>query len=210
MKISLFVSALIGFIFGLLIMLLLPNSMLFSGKVTATLFSIANAPRQTIHAQIVSFSPDIYWESRVATIPAILTSKIALSQGEEIDTGSGSAILSLSPVGIISLAKNTTLDFIQLLPLNIVLSQSKGSVSYDNSNNGQLGVVVGNLLVQVISGKCSVTVDSKKNTITISVASGNVLAAYNDTNYSSHVQTLAAKQIYIFDNTAQTGVLKKI
>lgn len=210
MKFSFVIFSVVGIILGIIIMLLLPNFVLFPAKIQSSLFSIEHAPKKSIQAQIISYTPDVSWESRVATIPAELTNTVSISQGEEIDTGSGSAIIALDPFGTISVAKDTTIDFIQLLPFNMVLLQGKGTVVYTNTKNGQLGVVTGNLLIQITSGMCSVTVNTKTNTITIAVASGVSMVAYNDTNYTSHVLTVTGKQTYIFDNLAKTGVLKKV
>ncbi|MFA9289210.1 MAG: hypothetical protein ACEQSA_05020, partial [Weeksellaceae bacterium] len=105
-----FISVVIGIIAIVSYTLLSPRQVLEkdTSKDTVTqsqAFDLAEAPKETLRAQITSLEGDVKWQSRVATEPAELKEPRKLQQGEEILTEEDATVelsftdldLSLSP-----------------------------------------------------------------------------------------------------------------
>lgn len=172
-------------------------------------FSLATAPSQSFTIQVGSFSGNVLWQSRIAKQPTPMVGLQTLQQGEEIDTlDNGKASLSLNGVASISVSSLSSLNFIQTLPVNIVVEEKQGLVEYSLQNTQvPFSVRALDLLIN-ITGDSVITVDKKASIITIYPKSGKATLAYNDTNNVSQVIELKSGQKAIFTNDTKTVVIQ--
>lgn len=174
-----------------------------------TAFSLANAPQKSEKGTITSLSGAVYWLSRIASSPVQLTSSQQIQQGEELSTGAnGKATVQMQKNTSVSLAQNSHITLIQLLPLNFVIRQSQGNVTYENSGMTPLSIVTLGLLTKIDHGIASITVNQNTNTVAVTVLNGSVTEAYEDANNTSNVVPVSSESNFYFDNNAQQGTLQ--
>jgi hypothetical protein len=170
----------------------------FSSK---TLFSLQNAPTQSVVGNIASVSGSVVWQSRTSPTPVPINSSQKLQQGEEIETrGNGKAILEFANVGIITVSPNTQINIIQTLPLNFVVQQKKGTAEYAKTGDIPMSIRGLDLLININSGKSTISVDQENSQIVLSVETGSAIVAFNDTENLTNILTVPSGSEYIFNN----------
>lgn len=175
----------------------------------ATLFSMKDAPTDSIDGHISSMSGQVEWQSRVATMPAALATAIPLQQGESILTkDNGSMTISFPKIGKFNISSESELNIIQTLPTSAVMEQPKGQIQYTKIGTTPLAVKSVDLLIQIDSGVVAVTSDDQEQTVTVDIISGKASVAYEDQNHITSVQNLYDGDEYFFDNTTDQGDLK--
>lgn len=175
-------------------------------EVIKTAFSLENAPRESLKGQIATMAGEVKWQSRVATEAALLTSPIPIQQGEELESGKKSRVSIVFPkVCRIDLSAETTIGFIQTLPTNLVFLQKKGEARYTKTGDSPLAIRAEHLLVQD-GGELAISINPINGFVTVKVASGSAVAAYNDLGFNSHEVTIAAGQTYYFNDDKRRGV----
>ena len=179
-----------------------------SMKHVTTAFSLEKAPSRSLVASIASLSGDVEWISRTATEPARLSSLKLLQQGEEIQTGkNGSISVVLQHKGVFTLSANTDVALVQTLPMNIVISQTSGTVVYTRKDTSPFSVRAGDLLINILSGTTDVYVDTKNKKVIATVRSGSITAAYTDTDNVSEILTARQAQALVYDASSQTAIV---
>jgi hypothetical protein len=64
------------------------------------------------------------------------------------------------------------------------------------------------ILIELQEGKFSISIDDEDGTILVSVESGLVTAAYNDSDNISTVETIKKDQVFTFDPSSRTSTIK--
>lgn len=206
----------LSFVVGVIIMLAygftkLPQKNLQTKSVLSvtTKFSFQNAPMNTLIGNISSMSGTVEWESRTATQPAILNAPRQIQQGEEIITqDSGRAVVRFVDVFSAAISSKTDLNFIQTLPADIVINQTRGTAEYTKTGNIPLSIRSFDLLININNGDTTITSDTKKRVITVSINSGSITVAYNDLQNISKVITVTEGKQFVFNNNARQAVIK--
>jgi hypothetical protein len=174
-----------------------------------SLFSLETAPTNSLVGQVASLSGKVAWQSRVAPIAILINSPIKLQQGEEIDTyDNGSANINFTAFGTIFLSPNTQVNFIQTLPENFVVNQKQGTAIYTKTGENPSSVIALDLLININSGESKILVDKDTAKITITVETGSLTVAFNDTDNNTNVITLNSGDEYIFNDNTRLGVIK--
>jgi hypothetical protein len=170
-------------------------------------FSLDTPPKQSLQGEIISFTPDIDWQSRSATKPAKLQQKIPVLQGEEFWTKETGMLEILFPSTYqISLQPKSHLNFIQTIPTNFVMLENSGKIIYKKLNpTTPTGIRVLHLLVQQESGEIAISVDDERPIVSITVLKGVVTAAFNDAKNISTVLTINEGSTYIFNDQKREG-----
>ena len=176
-----------------------------------TLFSIENAPSQSLVGKVASISGNVAWQSRIASFATLINSPVKLQQGEKINTQSnGKAVINFPQVVTITASANTQLNFIQTLPANFVVDQAQGLSIYNKNGDIPLSVRALDLLVNIKTGTCSVLVDKDTSNIVVSVSTGLAMIAFNDTNNSTNILTINKGEEYLFNNNTKLGKIKSL
>jgi hypothetical protein len=176
-----------------------------------SLFSLENAPTDSLTGKIASFSGKVAWQSRIAPIAILINSPIKLQQGEEVDTyNDGSAIINFPQFGTITESSDTQINFIQTLKENFVLEQKQGTIIFDKSGENQTSIIALDLLININSGQSSITVDKDNSKITVAVKTGLATVAFDDNANNTNVVSIKNGDTYIFDDNSRTGTIKKL
>jgi hypothetical protein len=171
-----------------------------------TQFSLNKAPSESVVGTIASMSGTVNWLSRTAAKPVQIKTPRAIQQGEELSTGSkGTAVITIQNDAALALEPNTHVSIVQLLPQNFVFGQDKGIVQYANNFQVPVSIRSLDLLTLLVKGKVTSTVDPVNQKVTISVVSGAVREAYEDSQNNSVTLTVNPGQTFVFDDTNKTG-----
>lgn len=154
---------------------------------TTSQFSVKNPPSSSLKANVTLFDGIIFWQERGATNSSEVTNLTVLQQGENVETKEKSNLnFTFNDGTSIDLKENTKLSIIQTLPKTMVFEQNSGNATYISKANG-LSVRSFHLLLEQKSGEFTLNVDNETGLLTVEVIKGKVTAAYNDTDYISHV-----------------------
>lgn len=176
-----------------------------------TLFSIENAPSQSLFGKVVSVSGNVSWQSRTASFATLIKSWVKLQQGEEINVqNNGKATIDFPQVVKVTVLANTQLNFIQTLPANFVVKQAQGQSIYDKNGAIPLSVRALDLLVNVEAGVCSISVDKDTKDIIVAVNSGSAMIAFSDTDNNTNILTINKGKQYLFNNDTKLGKIRPL
>ena len=173
-------------------------------------FSLSKAPGSSIRGTIASLSGTVLWESRTATHSSPLFAPREIQQGESIETKDNSeASLQIPRIGNMKLMSDTSLSIVQTLPSNSLIEQKQGNAVYTKAGQGNLSIRCMGLLLKILSGSVTISVDSYTSTVTIATRSdGTVLAAYNDADYVSKMVTIPNDSSITYDDITRTTTLE--
>ena len=181
---------------------------LVSNPTITTKFSLSNAPTDSLKGEIASMSGTVTWLSRVAKKPVLLIAKQSIQQGEELGTGkNGNAAVTIQNTVAVILSANSLVNFIQMLPVNTVIAQDKGSVRYENVGGNALTVNTLDLITAINRSWANISVDPVAKTVTVTVQKGSVTVGYEDLQNTSNVVTVDAGKQFVFDDTTRTGTI---
>jgi len=176
-----------------------------------TLFSIENAPSKSLSGKLASLSGNVSWQSRTANYATLITSSVKLQQGEEINVqNNGKAVMDFPQVATITASSNTQINFIQTLPANFVVEQKQGLSVYDKNGDIPVSVRALDLLINIEKGTCTVSVDKDTSDIIVTVNSGSVAVAFNDTGNNTNILTINQGKEYLFNNDTKLGKIKSL
>lgn len=171
-------------------------------------FSVLNPPSESISGKVMSITGDIDWQSRIATIPATVNDLSSVQQGEEIETQEKTNMAILFPlVGSLTISPNTHLSFVQTLPKNFVITESKGSVTYTKLGQYPLSIRTLHMLTS-LNGRGEVAVDPDNETVTITLIEGDGTVAFNDLDVLSNVVTIQGGDILFYDDKTRTTTIE--
>ena len=186
------------------------NSQVLKIILPQSLFSLEKAPTDSLTGEIASISGKVAWQSRIAPVAILINSTTKLQQGEEVDTyNDGTAAINFPEVATMSASSNTEVNFIQTLPENFVVWQKQGAVDYSKIGEIPTSIVALNLLINMDSGDCSISIDKDTSKVTVAVKTGSVTAAFNDLDNNTNVVSIKSGKTYIFDDNTRTSVLRK-
>lgn len=172
-------------------------------------YSLKNAPSDALSAHITALSGDVLFQSRISTESGLIRSPQAVQQGENVITKkSGNVTVEFPSFLTIHLFPNTELDFVQTLPLNIVIAQSKGRSTYAKSNSIPISIRSFDLLINQTTGVMTVIVNENTSTVTVTVGSGSVKLAYEDLQNNIQLVSLSSQEMFIFDNKNHSGSIQ--
>lgn len=171
-------------------------------------FSLEDAPSTSLHGDITLLSGEVKWQSRTATESSIITLKQKVQQGESLETGKTGKVSVAFPGMLFQLSPTTKLTIIQALPTSMVVEQPSGEIEYQASSSAVLGIRTSPILLESHGGNFSVAIDDGDGTVTISVTSGGVTAAYNDNDNVSTVQKIGKDEVLTFDPSTRTSIIK--
>jgi hypothetical protein len=175
----------------------------------ATAFSLQNAPTESLQGEIVSFSGDVAWQSRIATQPAQLKTARKVLQGENVVTkNTGKVTMTFLNTTTLIMLPNTEVDIIQTLPTNMVFVQQSGTTTYTVFGKVPVSARAQDLLVQQKQGTMNIIVDKDAATVMVKVTDGNATTAYTDSDNTSVVTPITSGQSFVFDETSLTGVIQ--
>ncbi len=170
-------------------------------------FSIEPAPSASIKGTITDRQGELLWESRVATEPAKLLDNVLIQQGERLVTGvDGSVAIDFPRVGSISLGEDSDLSFIQTLPVNFVVKQTKGIVKYEIEGDVPLSIRIRSAILIKDNGIVEVTVTEGDSLISIALLEGTATIGFNDLEYVSRVFNLREGETYEYDSDQRTAI----
>lgn len=129
-------------------------------------------------------------------------------QGEKLATGEKSqATVEFPDFVEINLASDSGMDFVSLLPVNFLVSQVLGSVSYELlQGESPVSVRILHALLTSDCGESQVTVDREE--ITIEVFSGSAKLAMVDLENETHVWELKEGQKALVDDSQRRVEIK--
>jgi hypothetical protein len=172
-------------------------------------FSLENAPQNSLTANISTISGTVKWESRIATEAAVITLPQIIKQGEKIVTGiDGNVAINISSDSAIIILPNTDLDFIQLLPGNLILKQNSGRVEYTITDNLPLTIRSFGMIAKLSSGKFKITVDAETGIVTIEDQHGDVTLAYNNKQFISKVWNITTGETLIYNDDTRRVIIE--
>lgn len=172
-------------------------------------YSLQKAPSDSLQGTIASMSGTVDWLSRTANKTIQLRTPRAIQQGEEISTGvNGNVVVRIQNEASLLLYPNTHVSIIQLLPQNLVFVQDKGSVHYENTLQVPVSVKSLDLVTIITNGFVTLTVDPKKQTVSVTVEKGIVREGYKDLQNTSNVVTVNPGQTFLFDETNRIGTIQ--
>jgi hypothetical protein len=182
------------------------NSQFLKPFFPKTLFSVENAPSQTLSGKIASMSGSVAWQSRTADYATLINSPVKLQQGEAISTyENGKATINFPAIGNMTFSPNTQVNFIQTLPANFVVEQKQGISTYTKNGNIPVSIRALDLLINLEEGNCTVSVDKDSANITVTVNSGSIKVAFNDINNNTNIVTINEGEQYLFNNNTKMG-----
>ncbi len=180
-----------------------------SNSELTTKFSLNNAPTNSLKGKIASMSGTVNWLSRVAKKPVQLRFPRSVQQGEELGTAkNGSAAIVIQNAEAILLSPNSHVNFIQLLPINLVIAQDKGMVVYQNTGQSAMSIDTLDLITTVNKGGAKILVDPITNRVTVMVQKGSATVGYEDFQNNSNVITVGVGKEFVFDDSTRTGVIE--
>ncbi len=171
-------------------------------------FPLDTAPIDSLAGSLASFSGDVYFQSRVASEPAHITTPIQLHQGEKVVTGEGTAEIQFPQIIEATMSANTEFEFIQTIPTAPVFLQTQGSVSYTKTGTTLPSIRTMRLVSIINDGMSTFTVDTDNNMVTIDVVSGSVTVGFNDSDNITNQLTINQDQQYLFDNELRQGRIR--
>lgn len=183
---------------------------LISPFLSETMFSRENAPANSIIGNVASVSGSVAWQSRTSTSTVPINSRKTLQQGEEIQTHKGQAIIKFTKAGIITIFPDTQINFAQTLPANFVAEQKKGSATYEKNGDIPMSIIAMDLLVNLNSGRSTISVDEENSQIVLKVDKGSATVAFNDTENLTNILTISSGNEYVFDNDAKVGEINSL
>jgi hypothetical protein len=176
-----------------------------------TLFSIENAPSQSLVGKVASISGNVAWQSRTASFSTLINSPVILQQGEKVNTqDNGKVTINFPQTITITASANTQLNFIQTLTANFVVDQAQGRSTYVKNGTVPISVRALDLLINVETGTCSISVDKDTASIVVAVSSGSAVVAFNDTNNVTNILTINKGEEYLFNNNTKLGKIKSL
>jgi len=174
-----------------------------------TQFSLEKAPRDSIRAGILSLSGKVEWQSRTAGTPVSITKPQSIQQGEIITTGeNGKVVIKVPAVSLISMSPKTKLNFIQTLPADLVLEQDNGISRYTKTGAVPVSIRSMDLLVTLIDGVSTLSVDMADDSVSVTVEKGSLTAAYNDSQNTSNLTTVNAGDTFVFNDDTLEGSIQ--
>lgn len=184
-----------------------PAQKLISMPTPTISFSIEPAPSHSLKGIIAAHSGDILWESRIATEPSKLADLVPIQQGERLVTQeTGSATVLFNGVGIMKLSQNADVSFIQTLPVDFVIEQSKGIVLYTVNGTIPVSIRIRSGLITKKSGSIQIAMKDNDPTIIITTIQGTAHIGFNDLAYVSQVFTLHEGQVYEYNSDERTAI----
>lgn len=174
----------------------------------ASNFSLEKAPGESLVGKITKMSGDVLWQSRVATDSSKLTSLIDIQQGENLTTNKESSAVVVFDKNLeIDIGEKSAVEFVQTLPVNIVLVQGSGVVEYKKLGGFPVSIRALHLLIEN-GGDVKVSLDDKKPIATVAVVSGSVTFSYNNTDNVTSVTTIAAGKKLIFNDDTRRALVE--
>ena len=169
-------------------------------------FSIDTPPKDSLKGIVSQMSGDVFWESRVATSPALINKLEMVQQGEEIQTGDDGKITWDFPNLLsVDVAKNSDVSLIQTLPTNLVLEQKDGQITYKKIGASPVSIRALHLLISVETGQIKVIFSKKKDQVEVDTENGTAKVGYEDQNNISQVVELDKNKQFLFDDESRTG-----
>lgn len=182
------------------------NNFINPNSPITTTFSMNNAPSTSLKGTIATMSGTVTWLSRTAKNPVQLQSPRSIQQGETLGTGKNSNVgVLINNAAAVSLSSNSDVNFIQMLPINLVMAQDKGTATYQNTGQNAMTVTTRDLITAVNRAWAVISVDPTAQTVTVAVQKGSVTEGYEDAHDNSTVVTVGAGQQFVFDDTTQEG-----
>lgn len=176
---------------------------------TPTLFSLDQAPINTIKGEIISLSGEVKWQSRMATEPGQLTKDISIQQGESLRTDKGANLtMKFSSAGVITILPESEIEVVQTLPVNLVFKQINGVVEYQANGNSLLSIKCINLLVNINNGILTIETDGETGEVVLSLKTGLATVAYNSPEFDSKVWEMNPGDKFVFDSNTKKGYFK--
>lgn len=168
-------------------------------------FSIENAPSQSIRGNILSMSGEVRWQSRVATEAAEITSSVILQQGEQIATGeTGQVKIEFPGACLINIGSGAQIDFVQSLPVDLVMLQASGSANFVKTGDVPVTVRALHVLIKQNAGEMGVGVDQDNSLVNINIIRGSITVAFNDLQNVTKVLNFEANRRVSFNDLTRS------
>jgi hypothetical protein len=198
-------SILLGSIFVGLYYISKQNTINTLPNIPTTQFSIDKAPKASLQGTISQISGTVLWQSRAEDQPLPVTTIPELQQGEKIATqNDGKVTIQFGKTIVITASSNTVLNFIQTLPVDIVIAQNGESATYENSGNTfPISVRTAGLLTNLTQGKIIVAFDKNTSLVIIKVLQGSSEAAWNDGDNNTHLVTIEQGKQFEFNTDTE-------
>lgn len=170
-------------------------------------FSLEKPPSQSLVGSITKISGEVSYEPRLATESSALKEITQVRQGDLFETGGDGALTILfDSVAEIKMGAETSVNVIQTLPVNLVFSQTKGSVEYEKLGQLPISIKAGRMLVEQ-DGLIKVVFNEEDSEISVTVVAGSVIIAYNNLKNESQLIKVSAGRTFIFNNTQRRGIV---
>lgn len=173
----------------------------------SSLFSMINAPKNSVKGQMTNLIGEIAWQSRVSSQSMVIKKPVEIQQGESLQSGKdGKSTVLFENYVVVDISSNSDLEFIQTLPNNFVFNQKEGNVSYEQIGSTPLSVRTLHSIVKINSGSVAISVDIEKGTVDLTVKKGTVTIGYNDINFVSQVIPVSVGQELIYNDKSREAV----
>ena len=164
-------------------------------------FSLDVAPSQSLKGTAFPLKDEVFWQSRIATVPAKISKPKQIQQGEEIVTkDQGQASVTFKDMLDLFILPKTEVDFVQTLPENIVINQNSGSVQYSKLGESPVSIRSLSLLVTILKGEVTISVDENQTFVTAEINKGSISVGYNDSRQITQTFNVSEGKRLIFNN----------
>lgn len=172
--------------------------------------TVLQPPKGALQGLVNNVKGEVSKQGRKDTDFRDITKQDSLVEGESLATTQGTAVVTFGPNSILSLGRNTQLDFLNGLPSALVVRQPMGTITYTISSPiPAFSVRSLGLLTQFAgAAKAVIMTDTTNQTVTVRVISGSVTVAYSDADNTTQVKDLGKGETAIFDYTQSTLTLE--
>jgi len=174
-------------------------------------FLLDQPPKDSLIGEISSPSGQIDWQSRTATTAAALTATTAIQQGESLITKSKSSVsVTFSDTVLINIFADSDLTFAQTLPVNLLISQTRGSARYQPSGTIPVSVRTLHLLTNIGGGDVIITLDPKLPFVYLDIYQGSVTLGFNNLQFISQRTDISSGRRVVYNDVTRKLILKKL
>jgi hypothetical protein len=175
------------------------------------IFSPDAPPKYSLIGQISSPSGEINWQSRTATTSSALAGTATVKQGESLITKDHSSVAVNFPETVnITIFSNTSLNFVQTLPINLLISQTQGRAEYLPTGKIPVSVRSLHLLTDITTGDVVVTLNQVTSLVYLDIYSGSVGLGFNNRQFITQAATISAKTRVVYDDITRRFTLKTL
>jgi hypothetical protein len=119
------------------------------------------------------------------------------------------AEVQFPPAITLHMSETSDISFIQTLPIDFVVQQKTGEITYEVSGHSPLSIRLRSALLTLRSGTVKVSLTNGDSIILISTIKGTATIGFNDIENVTQVFTLREGQVYEYNSDERTAINSK-